>query len=171
MVGLAGLEWTAKIKRPSKAESYVSEQLFCGYCSERHCCCHYVINILHTAVNTSSIITSLVSPHSCRYILCHYIICHYIIAVFPTQLHRLLDFKELREFATLLKRYRDDLPVRGFLSKLKEQIWSPSSRKRTEPLSRLSSSKTTSRRHTSHAHQTRGHTHQPAHTYKCKTEC
>lgn len=36
------------------------------------------------------------------------------------QLHKLLDFKELKEFATLLKRYRDDLPVREFLSKLKD---------------------------------------------------
>ena len=38
----------------------------------------------------------------------------------PLQLHKLLDFRELKEFATLLKRYRDDLPVREFLSKLKD---------------------------------------------------
>ena len=36
------------------------------------------------------------------------------------QLHKLLDFRELKEFATLLKRYRDDLPVGEFLSKLKD---------------------------------------------------
>jgi len=35
-----------------------------------------------------------------------------------TQLHKLLDFKELGQFADLLKRYRDDLPVGEFLSKL-----------------------------------------------------
>lgn len=35
-------------------------------------------------------------------------------------MHKLLDFRELREFATLLKRYRDDLPVREFLTKLKK---------------------------------------------------
>ncbi len=35
------------------------------------------------------------------------------------QLHKLLDFKELGEFANLLKRYRDNLPVGEFLPKLR----------------------------------------------------
>ena len=32
----------------------------------------------------------------------------------------MLDFKELREFATLLKHYREDLQVEDFLKKLKD---------------------------------------------------
>ena len=36
------------------------------------------------------------------------------------QLHKLLDFKELREFATLLKQYREDLKVDDFLRQLKD---------------------------------------------------
>lgn len=36
------------------------------------------------------------------------------------QLHKLLDFKELREFATLLKVYREELKVNDFLEKLKD---------------------------------------------------
>lgn len=39
--------------------------------------------------------------------------------VFYTQLHKLLDVKELREFATLLKSYRDNMLVEEFLMKLK----------------------------------------------------
>lgn len=31
-----------------------------------------------------------------------------------------MNFKELREFATLLKRYREDLKVNDFLEKLKD---------------------------------------------------
>ena len=34
------------------------------------------------------------------------------------QLHKLLGFKELQEFATLLKSYRDKMPVEEFMSKL-----------------------------------------------------
>ena len=36
------------------------------------------------------------------------------------QLHKLLDFKELGEFAHLLKLYRDNLPVGEFLLKLSD---------------------------------------------------
>lgn len=43
--------------------------------------------------------------------------CHYHCYL---QLHKLLDFKELREFATLLKIYREDLEVNDFLKKLKD---------------------------------------------------
>lgn len=41
-----------------------------------------------------------------------------ILFYFHIQLHKLLDFKELQEFATLLKSYRDKMPVEEFISKL-----------------------------------------------------
>ena len=40
--------------------------------------------------------------------------------LFLAQLHKLLDFNELREFATLLKLYREDLKVNDFLKKLQD---------------------------------------------------
>ena len=36
----------------------------------------------------------------------------------PTQLHSVLEVLELREFASLLKQYREDLPVGQFCSRL-----------------------------------------------------
>lgn len=44
---------------------------------------------------------------------------HYpAICSFLIQLHKLLGFKELQEFATLLKSYRDKMSVEEFMSKL-----------------------------------------------------
>ena len=36
------------------------------------------------------------------------------------KLHKLLELKELRDFASLLKQYRDNLPVNQFLTRLKQ---------------------------------------------------
>ncbi|CAI7993782.1 Cerebral cavernous malformations protein 2 homolog [Geodia barretti] len=42
-----------------------------------------------------------------------------LVQHYMERLHKLLDLKELRDFASLLKRYRDDLPVTQFLTRLK----------------------------------------------------
>ncbi|KAL5456912.1 hypothetical protein EMCRGX_G034139 [Ephydatia muelleri] len=43
-----------------------------------------------------------------------------LVQQYMERLHKLLDVKELREFASLLKSYRENMPVNEFCSKLKE---------------------------------------------------
>lgn len=43
-----------------------------------------------------------------------------LVQQYMERLHKLLDVKELREFAALLKSYRENMPVTEFCSKLKE---------------------------------------------------
>ena len=82
----------------------------------------------------------------------------------PSQLHKLLDFKELREFASLLKQYRDHLPISEFLQRLMDIYGAQRSflipgQRHHHTLTIMCS---LSHSH-AHAHTTHTHTHTHAH--------